>query len=57
MEGFVSITGFVDSFGKKISNQKAVEYGWVKPYRGSVKGWDLDVKLEIPLGKNLFVNG
>jgi len=57
MEGFVSITGFVDGFGHKVSNQKAVDYGWVKPFKGSTSGWDIDSRVEIPLGKNLFVNG
>jgi hypothetical protein len=54
-KGLVSISKIVDAFGKEISTQQAVDYGWVKPATRQVRGWDLP-RNEIPLGENLFLD-
>lgn len=55
--GFFSISGIVDSTGKRVSPEKAFKYGWVKEPNFTVdSAWGLE-KGEIPLGQNLFVSG
>jgi hypothetical protein len=54
-KGLVSISKIVDAFGKEISTQQAVAYGWVKPMAGQFRGWDLP-RNEIPLGENMFLD-
>jgi hypothetical protein len=54
-QGLVSISKIVDASGKEISSQQAVDYGWVKPMAGKVRGWDLP-RNEIPLGENMFLD-
>ena len=56
-EGLVTISGITLADGTKLSTQQAVDYGWIAPAAGrQPRGWGLD-RHEIPVGKNLFVDG
>lgn len=54
-EGLVTVSGIVDAFGKPISTQKAIDYGWIAPSAGKFSGWGLG-RHEVPVGKNLFLD-
>jgi hypothetical protein len=55
MKGFLTLKRIVDSEGKPVPLQKAVDCGWIKPYSGSCLGFDIG-RDEIPLGPNLWVD-
>lgn len=54
-KGILTISGIALADGKKLSTQRAVDYGWIKPAPGEFRGWGLD-RHEVPLGENLFVD-
>jgi len=54
-KGLLTVSGVRLADGKVISNQQAVDYGWIKPANGQFVGWGLG-RHEIPLGENLFVD-
>lgn len=55
-KGLLTISRITTADGKKVSLQKAVDYGWIKPIGGrSPSGWGLP-KEEISLGENLFLD-
>lgn len=52
--GLVTISGITDGFGKPVSTEDAIRYGWITA-PVSAPGWDLE-RHEVPLGENLFVD-
>lgn len=54
-EGLLTVSGIKLADGKILSTQQAVDYGWIKPMLGSVRGWGLD-KHELPLSRNLWLD-
>lgn len=55
MQGLITVIR-IHSGGKLVSNQKAVDYGWIRPGMAQPAGWGL-TREEIPLGFNLTVDG
>jgi len=54
-KGILTISGITLADGKKLSTQRAVDYGWLRPAPGAFTGWGLE-RHEVPLGENLFVD-
>lgn len=56
VKGFVTVSRILDAAGRPVSNQLAVDRGWIIPAGSSPPGWGIG-REEIPLGENLFVDG
>jgi hypothetical protein len=54
-EGLVTVSGIIDSTGKKVSFEKAVKYGWINGDPNAANGWDIPND-EYVLGKNLYLD-
>jgi len=55
IEGFLTVTGIKLANGKKMSNQRAVDVGLIKPFHTKPAGWGIG-REEIPLGFNTMVD-
>jgi hypothetical protein len=53
-QGLVSVSSIVDSTGKNVPLEKAVQYGWITRDAVEYRAWE--VGQEVPLGENLFLD-
>jgi len=55
IEGFLTVTGIKLEDGKSMPTQRAVDLGWIRPYKRKPAGWGI-ARSEIPLGYNTMVD-
>lgn len=59
IEGYLAITGAIDSQGERISTRRAFDRGWLKLHGPKIvapTAWNFNEKTDIPLGPNMFTD-